>query len=595
MRKDKQFLIKKILILFSILITLKYINAFEINKLLGVPEEKLEFYKPQEGNVFKCLDGSKIIPYSSLNDDYCDCPDGSDEPGTSACPNSTFYCKNKGHKSAIIPSSKVNDGICDPECCDGSDENSGIIECPNICEQIAYEQNKEEIEKKRILNEGLAKKEKLLSEAAEIVKKENDKKEKLELEIENLNYKLKRLEEIQSIAESVDQRVKEIKDKEINKKIIENCPNVLHDCNNGYDDVNSQLNISSKKINIYENGLNHISDLIEDIQNILNEDNNENKIVDAIISLKSIQEEIQNLHNEVNLVESDDLVEDIDKSDDENDNNNSDNDDDTENKHFPLDLNVNLESLRKALELTPCEDSSKNIAFCVGSGIKSLFIGMKNNLVNDSKNLAGWKGWPRLKNPLNLTLKNIINKIKSFKKNYTNNNDNNINSRDAEFGINFNELKNNYIGVKSLVKSTKNDYDKKEKELNKIKEKTDIDFGPENVYRTFYNKCYDVEASGYIYTLCLFKDAKQKPKDGNSSTNLGTWNGFENPNTMKYTNGEKCWNGPQRSAKVILKCSNKSELISVSEPNKCEYEMIFYTPAACLKMENNVDNIKDEL
>eukprot|EP00833_Pecoramyces_ruminatium_P003203 jgi/Orpsp1_1/1177235/evm.model.c7180000060653.1 len=194
MRKDKQFLIKKILILFSILITLKYINAFEINKLLGVPEEKLEFYKPQEGNVFKCLDGSKIIPYSSLNDDYCDCPDGSDEPGTSACPNSTFYCKNKGHKSAIIPSSKVNDGICDPECCDGSDENSGIIECPNICEQIAYEQNKEEIEKKRILNEGLAKKEKLLSEAAEIVKKENDKKEKLELEIENLNYKLKRLE-----------------------------------------------------------------------------------------------------------------------------------------------------------------------------------------------------------------------------------------------------------------------------------------------------------------------------------------------------------------------------------------------------------------
>jgi len=43
----------------------------------------------------------------------------------------------------------------DPECCDGSDENSGIIKCPNICEQIAYEQNKEEIEKKRILKDVL--------------------------------------------------------------------------------------------------------------------------------------------------------------------------------------------------------------------------------------------------------------------------------------------------------------------------------------------------------------------------------------------------------------------------------------------------------
>jgi len=37
------------------------------------------FYKPD--GPFLCLDGSKTIPFEYVNDDYCDCPDGSDEPG----------------------------------------------------------------------------------------------------------------------------------------------------------------------------------------------------------------------------------------------------------------------------------------------------------------------------------------------------------------------------------------------------------------------------------------------------------------------------------------------------------------------------------
>jgi len=67
------------------------------------------------GKTFTCLDGSATIPISAVNDDFCDCADGSDEPGTSACegrPASGFYCENKGHVPSVILASRVNDGLC---------------------------------------------------------------------------------------------------------------------------------------------------------------------------------------------------------------------------------------------------------------------------------------------------------------------------------------------------------------------------------------------------------------------------------------------------------------------------------------------------
>ncbi|KAJ3302183.1 hypothetical protein HDU93_006752, partial [Gonapodya sp. JEL0774] len=87
--------------------------------------------------TFVCTSGKERLPYSVVNDDYCDCADGSDEPGTSACPDSTFYCLNAGHVPGFVKSSRVNDRVCDPECCDGSDEWQSPGLCPNRCEELA--------------------------------------------------------------------------------------------------------------------------------------------------------------------------------------------------------------------------------------------------------------------------------------------------------------------------------------------------------------------------------------------------------------------------------------------------------------------------
>ena len=109
--------------------------AYPLAPTDGVHPSQLEQYS---GPSFSCTDGSKIDA-SQINDDFCDCADGSDEPATAACSTAggQFWCVNKGHHGKFLFSSFVNDGVCD--CCDGSDEDGSLVQCSNRCEDVGRE------------------------------------------------------------------------------------------------------------------------------------------------------------------------------------------------------------------------------------------------------------------------------------------------------------------------------------------------------------------------------------------------------------------------------------------------------------------------
>lgn len=130
--------------------TPSHVAGSGVLQIRGIPVAKNPLYRPDRD--FECLDGSRLIPFIRVNDDYCDCGDGSDEPGTAACANGFFYCENSGHKSAYIPSSWVNDGVCD--CCDTSDEYASRVECVNNCNELGREARLEQQKAEQLAREG---------------------------------------------------------------------------------------------------------------------------------------------------------------------------------------------------------------------------------------------------------------------------------------------------------------------------------------------------------------------------------------------------------------------------------------------------------
>jgi protein kinase C substrate 80K-H len=169
----------------------------------------------------------------------------------------------------------------------------------------------------------------------------------------------------------------------------------------------------------------------------------------------------------------------------------------------------------------------------------------------------------------------------------------------SDKGINLGDSKAVQEAKKGVDAAAK-DLSNAEKDVKTHQEDLDRDFGPEDgIFRALKDHCVSKDSGEYTYEVCFMGKTKQRPKKGGSETNMGNFVGWDTEwvdeevgadgrglgtgerVVMKYENGQHCWNGPNRSTRVVLACAEKDEIWKVSESEKCVYRMEVGTAAVC--------------
>ncbi|KAL2828752.1 glucosidase II beta subunit-like-domain-containing protein [Aspergillus cavernicola] len=540
----------------------------------GVGPEFAKFYK--DTTTFSCISQPSIqIPFSSVNDDFCDCPDGSDEPGTAACAHLSgnsplnaahrpghsddeikaalpgFYCKNKGHRPAYIPFQRVNDGICDYElCCDGSDEwaRVGGTKCEDKCKEIGKESRKKEENRQKSMTAALKKKRDLLVDAGRQQKEVEDHIHGLNTEIESKELRLKSLEaDLEEVKKKEESKV--VKGKKAGKV------NVLAELAKGR---------------------------VEELRN-------------ALVEVRKERDEIRSRVQELEDVLSKFKVE--------------------------YNPNFNDEGVKRAVR--SWED------YAAHGTVETILNGARDRdwdaIAQQDNEQSGinWDQWENegdsepepgcsvyklaayLPPSLVTFIEDKVNGIISFLE--TNGV---LPPKDKSSASESKAV----TQAREAVKSAEKDLGDLKSELKKQQSDLETDYGVASIFRALKGVCISRDAGEYTYEHCFLDQTKQIPKKGGSSVRMGKYEGIGSVNVdelnetgeivqvqktaLEYKKGQGCWNGPARSTTVVLECGEENEILKIAEDEKCVYSMIVTSPAVCAGGEepgNVAPRAKDEL
>lgn len=138
------------------------------------------------------------------------------------CPTGGLLCRNKGHLSSCILRSRVNDGICDPECCDGTDETDGKVSCANVCASVGAAYRKATEEEGRKSRVGAAIRRDYITFGAKEKTRMEFEVVRLSKEVAELEVKEKRLKIALEAVENVEaSEIERKKESQLYERIIE--------------------------------------------------------------------------------------------------------------------------------------------------------------------------------------------------------------------------------------------------------------------------------------------------------------------------------------------------------------------------------------
>lgn len=507
----------------------------------GVAFEKLSFYNPAKD--FTCLDGSRTIRFLSVNDDYCDCADGSDEPGTSACSQGRFYCENKGHKAQDIPSSRVNDGLCD--CCDGTDEYRSSASCQNNCNVLGQVHQQDKLKQMEIESQGYMHK-------LEYMRKGKDAKveqqQKLETLSSDLETKRARLLQVKEMKEELERPEKDAKDRHQAEWDRIKSEKEMHSAFNNLDtDKDGRLSESELMQN---NFLATDLDAAE-VQALLGTTDEEKTFGSTWETLKPKY-----------LAEGRPNVEPPPVTPEQ-----------------PVDAGTGdfkHEEVKEQPEIYETDEK---------------YVPPEEPPINDSHDGEADEDEDEDEE------EDDGGEFDKEEKDEADEKDEEKDSvkPDDVAAPDYDEETKALIEAAEQVRLTFREIEKEvgdaEREQTKINDLLSKDFGPQEEFSELNGQCYEYTDREYTYKFCPFDRVTQRSKDGGSDTDLGKYSGWAGEGDKKYSlmkndGGTGCWNGPARSALVTFECGKENELLKVEEPSRCEYTMMFRTPASCQEYQH---------
>lgn len=526
----------------------------ELPRPRGVSISRASLYQANNGGKFVCLDGKKTIQWEQVNDDYCDCDDGSDEPGTAACPNGMFHCTNVGYKPQNLPSNRVNDGICD--CCDASDEYASRASCVNTCSELGKEDRLREKQRAEMAKMGSQMR-------AEMSQRGKALKEEQQIRFADLSKNKQEAEALREEKATIKDAVESVESAalKVYRDREEEARRVKEDA-----EALSNREEAEETFRKYDSNQNEVLEIVEMQTRIVFDRNRDGAVTEEearffldehdqvdfetfvtycwpkIKPFLMLDSGLFKPPSDVDELERDEQGAgqyETEEAELQNEQDGYDLDGSEPNHHYQE------EDDGSEIDHDEEEEDEGHAEQEVGEGQVETEDQPKEDYDPETKELI----------------------------------------RKA------NEARNQFSEAERHVREI-------DQEIRNIEDLLNKDFGRDEEFAPLNGECINYEDREYVYKLCPFDKAIQQPRNGGAETRLGTWEKWLNDDytAMKYSNGATCWNGPARSTIVHLECGLDTRIVSVSEPNRCEYEYRIQTPASCLlKEDGNKDQSHDEL